>query len=601
MSSIDIECLRPCRAFRGMNDRQVRSIAAKLTWLDLESEEPLTSPGEPMLALHTVARGRLLLYRFEGNRDRFIGYANMGETIGQASLLSTEIEKLSKVVAEIPSRVAVLDRDAALRFIGEIPRFRENLFATFGRRLRRVVAGEQIRRIPKVVGVVSSDGQSRKFLPLIARRLQRSGENVHVLTDRTDKSLVGQKATSISVGRDLRRRIGARLAENNRVLIDLTHLSRDAIQRTVDECGELLWCCNNRYPDLANEALLGEMAATNSEWASRIVCVQLTSAGPGVGRRQPCCPDLLQRDFVFPIEGPAAELRRLQPPAIDRIFRHLRGFKIGLALGGGGARGLAHLGVLKVFDRAGISFDIMSGTSAGAMIGLGYAAGVSPEFLIDAFTKTLAPPELYEKIPGGRRLFLFTKFLQQAWEEMLREYYGDWTFQQLPIPFSVVATDLVAGAEVVRDAGDIVEAILESINVPLMSEPILKDGKVLVDGGVLNNLPSELLTDQGAEFVIGVDASKEIPNHFAGNFSHMKTHDMKSPGRLETAYRVMEVSRRGIAQLQMSMADVVIEPDTSAFDFADFTSAAQIAKTGEIAAEKALPEVIRSYEHLMND
>ena len=467
------------------------------------------------------------------------------------------------------SRVAALDRDAALRFIGQIPRFRENLFAGFGRRLSSVVAGERCRRIPKIVGVVSCGPTSRELVPLLARRLQQSGKRIHVFTDRADDSLVDVQTSSLAIEPNLRREIRKRLSNHDRLLIDLTLCSRDAIQRVGEECDEVLWCCHNDKPDRESEALLGEMVDANPLLKSRIICVQLTSADRPVGRRGPCCPALAQRDFLLPIGGPLAELERLQPPALDRVVRHLRGVKIGIALGGGGARGLSHLGVLKALDRAGISFDTMSGTSAGAMIGLGYAAGKSPEFLIDAFTRALTPPELFEKIPGGRRLYLFTKFLQQAWKEMLRDYYGDGRFEQLPIPFAVVATDLVAGVELVRDSGDIVHAILESINVPVMSEPILKDGKVLVDGGVLNNLPIELLTDQGAGFVVGVDASKEIPNHFAGNSSQMQTDEMKTPGRLETAYRVMEVSRRGIAQLQMSMADVVIEPDTSAFDFAD--------------------------------
>ena len=194
----------------------------------------------------------------------------------------------------------------------------------------------------------------------------------------------------------------------------------------------------------------------------------------------------------------ADQPNRLQQQGMDRIVRHLRGLKIGLALGGGGARGLAHLGVLKVLDRAGLSFDMMSGTSAGAMIGIGYAAGMTPDSLIDVFAREFQPPTLLDRIRGGRRLFLFVHFRAGSWERVLRKHYHDWMFQQLPIPFSVVATDLVSGEEFISEKGDLVQAILESINVPVMSSPILKDGKILVDGGVLNNMPVELLTDRGA-------------------------------------------------------------------------------------------------------
>jgi predicted acylesterase/phospholipase RssA len=259
---------------------------------------------------------------------------------------------------------------------------------------------------------------------------------------------------------------------------------------------------------------------------------------------------------------------------------------------------MSHLGVLREFDQERISFDVISGTSVGAMVGLGYSAGLTPDQLINAYTSDLRPSRLLDRLPGGRRLFLFGKFRASAWEKMLRKYYHDWTFEQLPIPFSVAVTDLVSGDAIVRDSGDIVQAILESINVPVLAKPILRNGKILVDGGVLNNLPVELLSERGAEYVVGVDVSKDIPNHFAGNSSDTPTERMKKPSGFETAYRVMDVSRRGTSRLQMSLADLAIEPDTSAFDFADFTAAAAIAETGAAATKKMLPAILAEMETL---
>ncbi|MGI9519832.1 MAG: hypothetical protein ACR2NP_22455, partial [Pirellulaceae bacterium] len=106
--------------------------------------------------------------------------------------------------------------------------------------------------------------------------------------------------------------------------------------------------------------------------------------------------------------------------------------------------------------------------------------------------------------------------------------------------------------------------------------------------------------DQGAEYVVGVDASKEIPHSFADNTSTTPKASMKRPSRWETAYRVMDVTRRGISQLQMGFADLVIEPDTSAFDFADFAAAEGIAKTGETATKTMLPEIEAAMEEIRN-
>ena len=234
----------------------------------------------------------------------------------------------------------------------------------------------------------------------------------------------------------------------------------------------------------------------------------------------------------------------------------------------------------------------MSGTSVGAMVGLGYAGGLSPNYLINAYSTELKPSRLLDRLPGGRRLFLFEKFRARAWEKMLRRHYHDWTFEQLPIPFSVAVTDLVSGEIVVRESGDIVHAILESINVPVLAKPILRDGKILVDGGILNNLPIELLNASAVPSISLLSMfPKTSPTISPGNFSDTPTERMKKPSGFETAYRVMDVSRRGTSQLQMSFADLAIEPDTSAFDFADFTAAAAIAETGEAATEKMIPEL----------
>lgn len=611
MESVSIDNLRPCRICEGLSDDQIARIAATCSWRKLEPQETLTYPGDSVFALYTVIRGRLRMYRGddhteETSEERFIGYANLGDTIGQTSLLSDKFDDVTRIVADIDTEVAVMTRGSALRMMFEVPKFRTNLLDAFGVRVESLLQGNPPRRIPKVVGVVASNSaeNSRGLLSLLANELQRRGEQVSVLTGRKDQIAQDSRADVVELtderSSDLLAQIRDRLTHSTRVLVDIMlPRSIGEVREIVDACDEVLWCCENDRPDRQSENMLEGLVGEHPPMKSRIVCVQLLAAGEYVGRREPCCASLLQRDLLLPCAAAADPLPRLQQQGLDRIVRHLRGVKFGLALGGGGARGLAHLGVLKVLDRAGLSFDMISGTSAGAMIGIGYAAGIPPESLIQRFARELQPPSLLDRIRGGRRLYLFAKFRGGAWDELLRKHYHDWIFQQLPIPVSVVSTDLVSGEQFISERGDLVAAILESINVPLMSHPILRDGKILVDGGILNNMPAELLNDRGAHHVIGVDVSKEIPNDFAGNHSGMTTNQMKKPGSIETAYRVMEVSRRGTTRLQMSFADHVIEPDTSAFDFADFGAAQGIAETGEAAAEKLLPQIQNAYQNLM--
>ncbi len=279
-------------------------------------------------------------------------------------------------------------------------------------------------------------------------------------------------------------------------------------------------------------------------------------------------------------------------------MRHLQGVRIGLALGGGGARGLAHLGALRRLESAGLSFDMLAGTSSGALMGAAYAAGWSPSEAIEAFREALTPPRLLRAMPAGNRIYIWTMFRIGAWDRMLRHFFGDATLEQLQLPLATVAVDLVSGKQVIRECGDAVRAVVESINVPMISRPILSDGMALVDGGVLNNLPADVLAERGASFVIGIDVATRMPARFGGNEPGMPTDHMRRAGPLETLFRVNEVQAYGITALRSGAVDLMITPDTSAFEFADFTRARELADVGEAAAERMLPQLSQMLREL---
>ena len=233
----------------------------------------------------------------------------------------------------------------------------------------------------------------------------------------------------------------------------------------------------------------------------------------------------------------------------------------------------------------GISFDLVAGTSSGALMGLAYAAGWEPSEALRHFKNELTAPSWVRRVPGAGHASMWLMFRFQRWERRLRKFFADWRLEQLRIPLCTVAVDLVAGVEVVRDRGDAVRAVLESINLPMISRPILRDGMALVDGGILNNLPADKLPERGANLVVGVDVVAKLPSRFGDNTRDTPTEKMRHPGPIETVLRVNEVQDYGIGALRTSVVDLLIAPDTSAFDFSDFGSAAGLADAGEAAAE----------------
>jgi predicted acylesterase/phospholipase RssA len=302
-------------------------------------------------------------------------------------------------------------------------------------------------------------------------------------------------------------------------------------------------------------------------------------------------------DLRVPMDSKTGAISRLESQGLDRLVRTLRGYTLGLALAGGGAKGMAHLGVLRALDQAGLSFDVMSGTSAGAMVGILYSAGMTPDTAIVDFPRDLKPPRAMRSLPKWPNWYLVTQYRRHAWDRLLRTYLHDWRLEQLLIPFYAVTVDLVQVATVVRTQGDAVHAILESINLPIISKPILSNGMALVDGGILNNLPADVLAQDGVDFVVGVDVSSHIRQEFAGNRPDTPTSKMRNASMLDTLFRIFESQAHNLGKFHNRAVDFWIRPDVSGFGIAEFHRTAEIAHAGETAALARIPELKR---HLVN-
>jgi NTE family protein len=241
--------------------------------------------------------------------------------------------------------------------------------------------------------------------------------------------------------------------------------------------------------------------------------------------------------------------------------------RVGLALSGGGARGLAHLGVIEVLDHLGVQPCAIAGTSAGSIFGALYAAKIPIKKIINIamdaqWTKLVRPV-----LPGGSGLLSL-----EPLEKMLEHELGKTQrFSELPIPFACMATDIEREEPVVLRDGPLAPAIRASCAVPGIFTPVELDGRLLVDGGIVNNLPVRLLESMGAEYVIAVDL---LPR---------RTGPMRPKGYFElltvTFYNmVRSTSHEGL------LANVLIVPDIRDFGFADFSRRADLIARGRAAA-----------------
>lgn len=189
--------------------------------------------------------------------------------------------------------------------------------------------------------------------------------------------------------------------------------------------------------------------------------------------------------------------------------------KIGIALGGGGARGLAHIIMLSVLDDLGIRPHAMAGTSIGAVIGVFYAGGLSARQIRKQIQYLTALPESFQEAFKEKRLFGWFDFIDLRFTrnsifkidkflDHIDETLGISRLEDLPIPLKVVATDFWGHSEVVLDSGPLEEAVAASFAIPGIFKPITQNGRVLVDGGMVNPVPYDLLQDD-CDIVIAID------------------------------------------------------------------------------------------------
>ncbi len=250
---------------------------------------------------------------------------------------------------------------------------------------------------------------------------------------------------------------------------------------------------------------------------------------------------------------------------------------IGLALGGGGARGLAHIGVIKVLTTAGFKIDYIAGTSMGALVGGLYAATGDLDFLEKTFDAVREKDVLsIRKIAKHQDGLLFKS--KHPVEQILEKFVAGTKIEDCRIPFRAVATDASTGLEVVIDRGDIVKAIRASAAIPTVLPPVTLNGQILVDGGWSDPVPADIVRAMGADYVIAVDVSKRWPDI---------TKDTMTLRGLKTAI----VDTISALEFQMSRetlkkADLVMRPLIEDYTIMDFGSAQAIISSGENEATR---------------
>ena len=255
-------------------------------------------------------------------------------------------------------------------------------------------------------------------------------------------------------------------------------------------------------------------------------------------------------------------------------YKRNKKVRIGIAFGGGGTRGFVHIGAIKAFEEAGIEFDAVSGTSAGSIIASYYAAGYSYQDMIPIAKSIKA-----KDIRNSKLIFIPSS--TAGVENLITNNLGNVTVDSLKKPLAVVAVDLISGDEIVFTKGNLAKVVAGSCCYPGVFNPVEYENMHLVDGGLQNNIPSDVLRLFECDYIVAVDAN---PSRGGG------TNSLKLMDVIGTSLSIGTKSNSVRGYIH---ADIVVKPDTKRFKSTKAEGLDELIEEGYIATKLLIPDLMK--------
>jgi len=559
----------------------LHDFASAVEWVFLGGHATLCREGEQGDCAYLVLSGRLRAI-VGGSIVSEIG---PGESVGEMALLTGE-PRSADVRAIRDSALARLSAPAFRRLVERHPAVLAAIVRLLVRRLRAREGARPTGREVTSLALVPLDAgvPAARVAADLAASLERLGPTLHLSAGNFDR-LTGVPGAA-GLGPDAPRSsyLAAWLGEQearHRFLLFQADADPSAWTRRCLRHADrvILMAMADGDPALA-EVERATLADGDAATGPRRVLVLLHADGRRLPRNTAAWLDARSCDEHYHI--------RLDTPSdLARLARCLTGNAIGVALGGGAARALAHLGVLRALTEAGVPVDKVAGTSMGAIVGAAHAMGMCYE----------------EALEQGRRIFIkarphkeytlpiFSLIRSRRLDRIAVETYGDAQIEDLWLPFQCVSCDLSAAGPRLHRRGSLWRAVRASSAVPGVFLPVIEGRTLLVDGGVLDNLPGDLLRAAGCGRVIVVDVNppteltvecEKFPSPWRGLWRRLwrRKRGPKAPGIAEILLRTMVVTSDRRTREVKQQADLCIEPPVGRFGWMQFGALKKIAEAG---------------------
>jgi len=582
--------------FGPLNDQVLGDIEAEHEWVTLRGGERLFRQGDDGDAAYVLVSGRLrVIAEGPDGTTQMLNEVGPGETVGEMALLTRE-PRSATVHAVRDSELARFSRAAFERVLDRYPRAATAVARIIATRLRQQTAG--VRSRVQTVAVVGAGAGSRPadFSSRLCEALRRHGPIQHLTAERVDARLgrpgIAQCSDEDPDALNLVAWLNDQEMEHRFVVYETDAGWSPWTHRAVRQA-DLVLLVAQAGDDPAPGEIEREMARRTPPTAGGVQSLVL------LHRDASSRPTGTERWLAGRRLGRHHHVRLDSAADFSRLARFVAGCEIGLVLGGGGARGLAHVGVVRALAEAGIPIDLVGGTSAGAVLAGGVALGLDHATILSTWR-------------ASHRSFHHFTFpvvslvTARAMTKLIASIFGDTLIENLWLPYFCISTNLSRAEPVIHRRGALSRACRASIGLPGIVPPVTDDGELLVDGGLLNNLPVDVMrTFCPSGTVIAADVSVPVDLVAGANYTsdlsgwrilwsriNPFAERIEVPGILSILTRAAVV-RSVSAEEQMKMkglADLYLQVGSKACGIMDFGSAEQVIEFGYAAATRQIAQ-----------
>jgi NTE family protein len=539
--------LRQIPFFAELEDHVIDAISRRLQREHYHKGAIVFAEDEPGDCMYIIESGQVKIVSDKTGREKIYNYLGPGNFFGEMALLLGE-KRSATVRVVIDADLLVLRQHDLEELLQQHPAIALMMTRELGRRLGR---SQQSPILREEFNIVAAMGRAA---PTLARHLaQVTGEEVCLFD-------LGGLA-NVTLNQHTLNQANVVLVRGQ--LTDTENLASE-LSRLVDQFYWVLLCVAPYETPLTLKAM------------------ELADISVQVGDEEP--------EWLKSIAPKGLWHANSNDKSIQRLARRIAQRVVGIALSSGNARGMAHIGVLRVLEQEGIPIDMIAGTSAGAVFGSLYAAGL-PFDQIVAFAEDVQ--NKYNFISGFRfwdfRIPPRTGIIKGNMVlNHFRKTLSNKTFDDLTIPMYIIACDLISGEEIVFDRGPVADAVRASMSVIGVLEPAPVAGRFLIDGGSVNPVPTQLLADRGANIIL---ASSVIPSLE----DRLHRRELKREGKIPNAIGIimgaMEIMESEIIRTRMGPVDVLISPNIARYGTFEYDKAREFIQRGEEAARAQLPTI----------